>query len=66
MASRTEGNKLPYEWYWTAAMVHLGTYPCMNISQQLKLTVDTVTAAETQGFMTVSISILLLYSKQHH
>lgn len=25
MASRTEGDKLPFEWYWTSAMVHLGT-----------------------------------------
>lgn len=24
MASRPEGDKLPYEWYWTSAMVHLG------------------------------------------
>lgn len=40
MASGTERNKLPHEWYWTPAMVHLGTYPCMNISQKLKLPED--------------------------
>ncbi len=51
MARGTEGNKLPYEWYWPPAMVHLGTYPYMNISQQLKLTVDTVTAAAIHRFM---------------
>lgn len=45
MACRTEGYKLPYDWYWTPAMVHLGTYPSMNISQQPKLTVGAVTAA---------------------
>lgn len=47
MASRTEGDKLPYVWCWTLAMVHIGTYPCVNISQQLKPPVHTVSAAES-------------------
>lgn len=46
MARRTEGNKLSYEGFWTLAMVHIGTYPCMNISQQLTLPVHPVSVAE--------------------
>lgn len=31
-------------------MVHIGTYPCMNISQQLTLPVDPVSVAETHSY----------------
>lgn len=51
MPDRTERNKLPHEWCWTPAMVHLGTYSFMNISQRLKLPEDAVTAAETHELL---------------
>lgn len=47
MPSSTERNKLPYECYWNPATVHIGTYPCMNISQQLKLPGGRVTGRDT-------------------
>lgn len=52
MASGTEAKKLPYERYWTPATIHLGIYPRMNISQQLKATIDAVTAAVIRRFST--------------
>ena len=67
MVSRTGGNKLPYEWFWTPAMLHLGTYPCMNISQQLKLTIHTATAAVIHRFMTYDALLYTLTTQhQHH
>lgn len=67
MLSSTEGNKLPYECYWTPAMVHIGTYPCMNISQQLKLPVGRVTAAGIYTFMQYCIQkAVFLVQKCHY
>ena len=64
MASRKEGNKLPYEWFWIPAMVHLGAYACTNISQELKLLVDTVTSAGTHRYINHDV-LRTAFSMQH-
>lgn len=44
-ASRTGGNKIPYEWNWPPAKVHLGTNAIMNVFLKLDTVLQEHTAA---------------------